>query len=137
MWTVLLNPRVIAALAVAAALAASHWWAWTHGARAERLEWVEAQAEAQAKADADLAAQRQETARVAAEYEAQRAAIQRRLTRAHTDLRNALQRPISCPAGDPQTVGDVVIPADALRVLRDAAGGSGGQTGPGTSSADR
>jgi Flp pilus assembly protein TadB len=136
MWTVLLNPRVIAALAVAAALAASHWWAWTHGARAERLEWVEAQAEVQAKADAELAAQRQETARVAAQYEAQRAAIQRRLTRAHTDLRNALQRPISCPAGDSQPVGDVVIPADALRVLRDA-GADPGQAKPGAGSADR
>ena len=135
MWTVLLNPRVIAALAVAAALAASHWWAWTHGARAERLEWVEAQAEAQAKADAELAAQRQEAARVAAEYEAQRAAIQRRLARVSTDLRNALQRPISCPAGDPPAVGDVVIPGDALRVLRDAAGG--GQDGPGSGGADR
>ena len=135
MW--LLNPRVIVALAVAAALAASHWWAWTQGAAGERLDWVEAQAEAKRQADAQLEAQRQETARVAAEYEAQRAAIQRRLTRAHTDLRNALQRPISCPAGQPQTVGDVVIPADALRVLRDAAGGGGGQTGPSTGSADR
>ena len=135
MWTILLNPRAIAALAVAASLAASHWWAWTTGARTEHLEWVEAQAQAQAKADAELAAQRQEAARVAAEYEAQRAAIQRRLTRAHTDLRNALQRPISCPAGDPPAVGDVVIPADALRVLRDAAGG--GQAGPGAGSIDR
>lgn len=117
----ILKPQVIAALAVAAALAASHWWAWTQGAAGERLEWVEAQAEAKRQADAQLEAQRQETARVAAQYEAQRAAIQRRLTRASTDLRNALQRPISCPAGDSQPVGDVVIPADAVGVLRDAA----------------
>lgn len=135
MWTILLNPRVIACIAVAGALASSHWWAWRQGAAGERLEWVEAQAEAQRQADAQLAAQRQEAARVAAEYEAQRAAIQRRLARVSTDLRNALQRPISCPAGDPPAVGDVVIPADALRVLRDAAGG--GQAGPGAGSIDR
>lgn len=135
MWTILLNPRVIACIAAVGALASSHWLAWRQGAAGERLEWIEAQAETWRQADAQLAAQRQEAARVAAEYEAQRAAIQRRLTRAHTDLRNALQRPISCPAGDPPAVGDVVIPADALRVLRDAAGG--GQNGPGSGSIDR
>lgn len=124
MWTVLLNPRVIACIAVAGALASSHWWAWRQGAAGERLEWIEAQAETWRQADAQLAAQRQEAARVAAEYEAQRAAIQRRLARVSTDLRNALQRPISCPAGDPPSVGDVVIPGDALRVLRDAAADS-------------
>ena len=57
-------------------------------------------------------------ARVRSQYAAQSREIEVRHAEASTRLRHALQRPISCSAGQP--LADVLIPADALDGLRDA-----------------
>ena len=57
-------------------------------------------------------------ARSAQQFEEVRDAIQRDLRASQARLAAALAAPLQCPA----TVGDVVVPAAAVRLLRDAAG---------------
>jgi hypothetical protein len=55
--------------------------------------------------------------RESAEHEAARAALALQLKEARDASRKALRRPISCPDGT-VAVGDVVVPGDALRLLK-------------------
>lgn len=79
---------------------------------------------AELKRERQAAEQRREDERIgraaAANFEAWRADQTRRQADIARRLRDALKAPLSCPASG--QVADVVIPADAVRSLRDAAG---------------
>ena len=107
MWTLLLNPRVIACIAVAGALAASHWWAYSKGGDSVRIDWREAEAEAQRLAARSRAAGAAAGHAAAVRLEADRDAIRRALQRTSKELEDALNRP---PLQCPRTVGDAVVP---------------------------
>lgn len=115
-------------LGAATAIAGGAWHlSAVHSAKnAGRAEvqalWDGARAEAEQAAAADRAAQAETARTAAADYEAQKAAIAANLEDARHDLQKALRRPIRCPAGASLAVGDVVLPADVLAGLRDAAG---------------
>jgi hypothetical protein len=67
--------------------------------------------------------QAERAAAAAAEFERLRRESEVRRAELSNQLRKALQRPISCPAG--QTLGDLVVPADVIGGLRDAARDAG------------
>jgi hypothetical protein len=114
----------------AAAVIGAAWW-WLDG----RLD--AAHAAGKAGAEAECAAARQETDRLAnraralrietaasasTAHEAVRAQITHRLQESRHVVRQALAAPVACPVGRTLAVGDVVLPADALRGVRNAAG---------------
>jgi hypothetical protein len=138
----------LAALRLAAApaigvLRAVPWWAWAAAAAIAAAWWLHssrvdaAHAAGKAEADAECTAARQEADRMAsraraqrvevaasasASHEAVRAQITHRLQESRHVVRQALAAPVACPAGRALAVGDVVLPADALRGVRNAAG---------------
>lgn len=115
-----------------ASLAAAGWGHWrVQGLRTEVAELQlaaaqVAQAAAQADRDAALQAEGQgrQAAAAAAQYEAWKAAKER----SHADTAAALRRALGAqiPAC-PERVGDVLVPAAAVWVLRDAAGDAPGR----------
>lgn len=72
---------------------------------------------------------------LAAEYEAQRHDLEMRHAEISNSLRKALQRPVSCHAG--QTLGSLVLSADVLDGLRAAAGPAHPAPGPAASQPGR
>jgi len=86
--------------------------------------WIAAQAQAAHDAAVKVAEQQDEDDTrayvLAQSIESQRQQLEKAYAVARTQLSKALQRPVSCPAGG--TLGDVVIPGDALRELRSASG---------------
>lgn len=75
---------------------------------------------------------------LSAQFEDQRQKLEASNADARRQLRNALQRPISCPGGQGIKLGDLVIPGDALASLRRAASAdSVAPPGPGASQPDR
>jgi hypothetical protein len=108
-----------------ASLALASWGHWR--ANSLRTEVAELKlAAAQADRDAALRAEGQgrQAAAAAARYEAWRAAKEQRHADTTAALRNALGAPIpACPA----RVGDVLVPAAAVGVLRAAAGDAPGR----------
>jgi hypothetical protein len=123
------------AWAAAAAIGAAWWW---HDGRVDA-----AYAAGEAAAGAECAAARQETDRLAsraralrievaasasAGHEAVRAQITQRLPESRHAVRQALAAPVACPVGRALAVGDVVLPADALRGVRNAGAAVPGAT---------
>lgn len=141
-----LGARIAAPLIVLGLLAAA---VWGYGVRERRAGLEEGRAEGRAEVRAEWAdvkdrqrqvdaAARREDVRAAGEaaaaFEAWRADSQRRQAEDARALRDALQRPVSCPPG--AVVGDVLVPAAALDRLR-AAGDPGRAAGPAAAGAGR
>jgi hypothetical protein len=61
-------------------------------------------------------------------HQATQAALAQSLVEARHALRNALSAPIYCPAGQPQRLGDLVLPGAVLDGVRRAAGAAGQRT---------
>jgi ElaB/YqjD/DUF883 family membrane-anchored ribosome-binding protein len=142
-----------AAIKVAAApalgvLRAVPWQAWAGAAAIGGAWWLHssrvdaAHAAGKAEAEAACTDARQEADRMASRaralrvetaasagtaHEAVRAQITQRLQESRHVVRQALAAPVACPAaGRTLAVGDVVLPADALRGVRNAAGAVAG-----------
>ncbi|MBA3622926.1 MAG: hypothetical protein H0W48_00350 [Methylibium sp.] len=98
------------------ALATAGGVGWRQGAARVQGQWDAAELERE-RAIADKLREDARISRAAsAEFERQRADQQRKQARVANDLRQALQRPVSCPA----VLADVVVPADVVRLLHDA-----------------
>jgi hypothetical protein len=140
----------LAAAPVLGLLRAVPWWAWAAGATIGAAWWLHssrvdaAHAAGKAEANAECTAARQETDRLASRaralrvetaasastaHEAVRAQITHRLQESRHVVRQALAAPVACPVGRTLAVGDVVLPADALRGVRNAAGAVPGTPG--------
>lgn len=110
---------LLAALVLASAAGAGH----RAGAAGVQARWDAAELERtqQQLSDARRNAERSITASAA--HERDRAALARSLREARNAVSIAMRTPISCPnSGE---LGDLVLPADALRGVRDAAAGAG------------
>jgi beta-glucosidase-like glycosyl hydrolase len=126
------------------------WQAWAAAAAIGALWWLHnsrvdaAHAAGKAEADAACTEARQEADRMAsraravrietaasasAAHEIDRVQITKRLEESRHVVRQALAAPVACPIGSPLAVGDVLVPADALRGVRDAAGAVPGAPG--------
>jgi hypothetical protein len=130
--------RAVPWQAWAAAAAIGGAW-WLHSSRVDA-----AHAAGRAETEAECTAARQETDRLAnaarsrrietaasasASHEVARTQITQRLQESRHVVRQALAAPVACPAGRALAVGDVVLPADALRGVRNAAGAVPGAPG--------
>ncbi len=114
-------PARILAYALALVFAVAGWWLYAQERRARIAE----HAAAEAVSDLQRETNRGRARTAAAEFRASRASQTARSTQYATRLAAALQRPIPCPpaASAPAPgLADVVVPADAVRVLHDAAG---------------
>lgn len=111
----LLDPRfwLAALVGTVLAFAAGYWYGEvSRGATDLAVQQKKALAEADQRRE-DARMQRQ----ASAGFQTQLQQIQARAVGLQGKLHDALNKPIpTCPA----TVGDVIVPADALRVLRDA-----------------
>ncbi|MBA3588218.1 hypothetical protein [Methylibium sp.] len=104
------------ALLLSIALATAGGIGWRQGAARVQGQWDAAELKRE-QASADKLREDARISRAAsAEFERQRADQQRKQARQANDLRQALQRPVSCPA----VLADVVVPADVVRLLHDA-----------------
>jgi hypothetical protein len=133
----------LAAAPVVGVLRTVPWQAWAGAAAIGGAWWLHssrvdaAYAAGKTAGDAECTAARQETDRLASRaraqrietaasastaHEAVRAQITQRLQESRHVVRQALAAPVACPAGRALAVGDVVLPADALRGVRNAAG---------------
>lgn len=87
-------------------------------------KWIADQAEAARVADEKAAEARDDENTkgyiLAQSIEAQRQQLEKAYATSQRNLREVLKRPASCPASG--SLGDVVIPGDALRELRAASG---------------
>ncbi len=127
-----LPARVLAGL-LALLLAAAA--GWRQGVRATLADWRAADLTVE-RAGADMRNEQQRmAATAAARYEAQRAARERHHADTATSLRRALAAPIQCVSGG--AAGDVLVPADAVGILRDAGADPAGDTAPATGGAGR
>lgn len=113
-----MNRALLAALVCAAIAAAG----WHYGAAHVRGQWAEADLQRERAAQTMAASDRRRASDAAAEFEAQAALRRMAAATAPTEVRNALQHPISCPPGRPRRLADVPVPADAVAGLRRAAG---------------
>jgi hypothetical protein len=146
----LLTVVKLAAAPVLGVVRAVPWQAWAGAAAIGGAWWLHsshvdaAHAAGKAEANAECTAARQETDRLASRaralrveaaasastaHEADRVQITKRLEESRHVVRQALAAPVACPTGQPLAVGDVLVPADALRGVRDAAGAVPGAPG--------
>lgn len=121
-------PLPIASKLLAGALVAAVAWGaageWrVRGLRAEVSELRAAAAQAERDAAVRAEGQGRRAAAAQAEYEAWRAAKEKSHAEAPATLRRELAGP---PAGCPGRIGDVLVPAAAVGVLRAAAGDAPG-----------
>lgn len=127
-----LAARVLAIL-LALLLAAAA--GWRQGVRGTLADWRAADL-ATERAAADTRGEQQRlAATAAARYEAQRAAMERDHADTITRLRRELGEPIQCVEGG--AARDVLVPAGAVGVLRDAGADPAGDTTPATGGAGR
>lgn len=92
---------------------------YQHGGRVADARWQRQAAELRAQADAQRQLMLDRAAQLAQDYETERARMSAQLAALRGSRREATNVPIPhCPA----TVGDVVVPAAALGLLRRAAG---------------
>lgn len=135
-WLAGLPARLIV-YALALAFAVGGWWMYARTARA----WATDRAVAEAQADLVREGNRSRAKDAAADYRAAKAVNTSRRADDAPRLRKSLQRPIPCPpaASEPDHVadvrkmvplGDVLVPADAVRVLIDASGSAAGPATP-------
>jgi hypothetical protein len=126
--------KLAAALALVALIGGSYWYTYskgvTSGEEAKQAEWDEAKA----KAEALNKEFREEGYALAAEYESQLNALEKRYARTDAKLRAALNEPLQCPASG--KVGDVYLPASLVDSMfnREATGGN--PAGPASSQPD-
>lgn len=128
-WLAGLPGRLIA-YALALAFSLGGWWVYARTVRA----WDREKAVAEGQADLAREVNRGQAKDAAAEYRAARAAQTARSTNDADRLKKSLQRPIPCPpaasAASAPDLSDVVVPADAVRVLIDAGAGAAGAAAP-------